>query len=48
MKTKTSESTKKLYKTPVLSVYGDVREITQALTGTMGNDHAGGEMNKTS
>ena len=35
-----SESIKKPYETPELSVYGDIREITQSATGKSGDDGA--------
>jgi hypothetical protein len=38
---------KKAYHSPKLLVYGNIREITQALNGTMGNDNAGGNSHKT-
>ena len=43
-----SESTKKPYETPKLSVYGDIREITQSAVGSMGNDGVTTGPSKTS
>jgi hypothetical protein len=41
MKTETLEPTKKPYKTPVLSVYGDIRELTQAVANISLNTDGG-------
>jgi hypothetical protein len=38
MKATTSQSGKKRYETPVLSVYGDIRDVTQAVGSTMSLD----------
>ena len=44
------ESTKKPYETPKLSVYGDIREITQTVANKSvnGDGPSGGNTDKTS
>ena len=41
-----SESTKKPYETPRLSVYGDIREITQQVQQEGMNSDGGGNTNQ--
>jgi hypothetical protein len=43
-----SESTKKPYETPKLSVYGDIREITQTVGNMSTTDGGSGSTAKTS
>ena len=47
MKPELPESTKKPYKSPELSVYGDVREITRTVGDKGGADGGTGSMGKS-
>lgn len=42
------ESVKKLFKSPELVVYGDIREVTQSAVGSKGDDGAPMGNSKTS
>jgi hypothetical protein len=44
---KTPVKTKKPYNTPVLTDYGDIREITEHIQAGQTQDHGGGSANMT-
>ena len=46
-KTEQTEQVKKNYSTPKLIHYGNIREITKALGGTLGMNDGGGGKDKT-